>query len=88
MSAHIMCEQNDARQFPGAEWDQDAAAGAYPVAQRFRQRVSERLVERHGQADVAITGRSGAIRGNRRGGWHGFIFTVAWWAMRDSGEFE
>ncbi len=54
-----MAAQNHAGQFARAEGDHDAAALAHAMPQRLRQRVSERLIERNGQADVAIEARSG-----------------------------
>ncbi len=48
-----MASQHHARQLARAERRQYARAGLHPVAQRFRQGIRERLIERDGQRDVA-----------------------------------
>ncbi len=53
-----MAAQNHAGEFARAERNHQAAARPHAMAQRFRQRVSEKLIERHGQTDVAIEARS------------------------------
>ncbi len=54
-----MAAQDDAGQFARAEWNDDAATLAHAMPQGFRQSVSERLIERNREADVAIEAGSG-----------------------------
>jgi hypothetical protein len=49
-----------------AEWHQDATAGLYAMPHRFGEKVGERLVERDGQADVAVSGER-QLRGSSLG---------------------
>ena len=56
----VMELQNDAGEFSGTKRNQDAAPGSHTMPQSFRQLVSETLIERNRQADIAKD--HGAVR--------------------------
>jgi len=69
-----MCTDDHAGERARAEGSQHPASRLYPMAQGFRHPIRERLVERHGQTDIASRGED---RGSRATWKKGYPFTVA-----------